>query len=119
MCLKDRFQEQPEPSGVVLTVLPLLPYPPVAQSVCGGYKMGGVLGCLAVKLPSAAVKWASFNPHSAGILKRIPFVVDGCCPLLSPSALRAAVSVCLKHQVLPVFDNMPATAWLLPQTTES
>ena len=38
MCLKDRFQDHPEPSGAVLTVLPLLPYPPVARSVCRDVK---------------------------------------------------------------------------------
>ena len=38
MCLKDRFQDHPEAFGAVLTVLPLPPYPPVAQSVWGDVK---------------------------------------------------------------------------------
>ena len=59
MCLKDRFQDNPEPSGAVLTV-PLAPIAPSSLKRGQGRKTGGVFGGLAVNLPAQAVKWAPF-----------------------------------------------------------
>ena len=62
MCLKDRFQDNPEPSGAVLTV-PLAPIAPSSLKRGQGRKTGGVFRGVAVNLASAAVKWASFYPN--------------------------------------------------------